>query len=376
MDDVQKRTWAEIDLSRLEHNYRALRALAGPKCKFLGVAKANAYGHGAVPVARKLEKLGCDYLAVACLDEAVELREAGVGTPILILGPTAPEYTGELLDRDLTQTVGDAETGLAFARGAEARGGTLKVHLKVDTGMSRLGFLCNEASMDASVADIARICALPGLRAEGIFTHFSDADGSEEYTMCQFTRFLDTLDKLAARGVRFEIRHCAASAAVLHYPCTHLDMVRPGVALYGHYPDPSCQGLDGPGLLPVMAFKTRVAAVRSLPANTPVSYGCTGHMGAEGGRVAVLPVGYADGLHRVLSNKGSAWLDGKARPILGRVCMDMCMVALDDDAQVEPGDEAEIFGPHLPAEDQAELAGTIQYELLCAVSPRVPRVYV
>ena len=207
MDDVQKRTWAEIDLSRLEHNYRALRALAGPKCKFLGVAKANAYGHGAVPVARKLEKLGCDYLAVACLDEAVELREAGVRTPILILGPTAPEYTGELLDRDLTQTVGGVETGLAFARGAEARGGTLKVHLKVDTGMSRLGFLCNEASMDASVADIARICALSGLRAEGIFTHFSDADGSEEYTMCQFTRFLDTLDKLAARGVRFEIHH-------------------------------------------------------------------------------------------------------------------------------------------------------------------------
>lgn len=252
MDDVQKRTWAEIDLSRMEHNYRALRALAGPKCKFLGVAKANAYGHGAVPVARKLEKLGCDYLAVACLDEAVELREAGVGTPILILGPTAPEYTGELLDRDLTQTVGDAETGLAFARGAEARGGTLKVHLKVDTGMSRLGFLCNEASMDASVADIARICALPGLRAEGIFTHFSDADGSEEYTMCQFTRFLDTLDKLAARGVRFEIRHCAASAAVLNYPCTHLDMIRPGIALYGHYPAPDMEHTCP--LLPVLSL--------------------------------------------------------------------------------------------------------------------------
>ena len=153
-------------------------------------------------------------------------------------------------------------------------------------------------------------------------------------------------------------------------------MVRPGVALYGHYPDPSCQGLDGPGLLPVMSFKTRVAAVRDLPANTPVSYGCTGQVGAEGGRMAVLPVGYADGLHRVLSNQGSVWLAGKTRPILGRVCMDMCMVALDEDAQVEPGDEAEIFGSHLPAEVQAELAGTIQYELLCAVSPRVPRVYV
>lgn len=372
MDDVQKRTWAEIDLSRLEHNYRALRALAGPKCKFLGVAKANAYGHGAVPVARKLEKLGCDYLAVACLDEAVELREAGVGTPILILGPTAPEYTGELLDRDLTQTVGDVETGLAFARGAEARGGTLKVHLKVDTGMSRLGFLCNEASMDASVADIARICALSGLRAEGIFTHFSDADGSEEYTMCQFTRFLDTLDKLAARGVRFEIRHCAASAAVLNYPCTHLDMIRPGIALYGHYPAPDMEHTCP--LLPVLSLKSRVAAVRALPAGTQVSYGRT-HTLKRDSLLAVLPVGYADGFFRLFSDRLAVELRGRRAPLVGRVCMDLCMVDVTDIPGVVPGDVATLYGDKTPVEAGAELAGTIPYELLCDVSPRVPRVY-
>ena len=250
-----------------------------------------------------------------------------------------------------------------------------KVHLKLDTGMSRLGILAHDPERAAQ--EVAALCDLPHLEAEGIFTHFANADGDEGYTMLQFTRFLDVLAELENKYHRqFAIRHCAASAAVLHYPCTHLDMVRPGVALYGHYPDPSCQGLDGPGLLPVMSFKTRVAAVRDLPANTPVSYGCTGQVGAEGGRMAVLPVGYADGLHRVLSNQGSVWLAGKTRPILGRVCMDMCMVALDEDAQVEPGDEAEIFGSHLPAEVQAELAGTIQYELLCAVFPRVPRVYV
>ena len=280
-----------------------------------------------------------------------------------------------MVELGLTQTVFTPELAGALSQAAGAAGTRARVHIKLDTGMSRLGILAYHPERAAREA--AALCALPHLEAEGIFTHFANADGDEGYTMLQFTRFLDVLAELENKyRLQFAIRHCAASAAVLHYPCTHLDMVRPGVALYGHYPDPSCQGLDGPGLLPVMAFKTRVAAVRSLPANTPVSYGCTGHMGAEGGRVAVLPVGYADGLHRVLSNKGSVWLAGKARPILGRVCMDMCMVALDDDAQVEPGDEAEIFGPHLPAEDQAELAGTIQYELLCAVSPRVPRVYV
>ena len=367
------RTWAEISLGNLEHNYRALRACA-PDSKFLGVVKANAYGHGAVPVARKLEELGADYLAVACLNEAMELRQAGIRMPILILGATPEELAGLVVDYDVTQTVFTPGLAQALSQAAGVQGRRAKIHVKVDTGMSRLGLLDHDPA--AAAREVEGLCALPNLEAEGIFTHFANADGDEAYTMLQFTRFLDTLAELEETyGRKFEIRHCAASGAVLNYPCTHLDMVRPGVALYGHAPDPSCAGLDELDLRPAMTLKSRVAAVRDRPGDTPVSYGCTQRVGRNGGRVAVLPIGYADGLHRVLSGRGSVWLDGKRRPIIGRVCMDMCMVALEDGDQVKAGDEAEIFGPHLPVEESAELAGTIQYELLCAVSARVPRVY-
>lgn len=367
------RTWAEIDLGNLEHNYRALRACA-PASKFLGVVKANAYGHGAVPVAQKLEELGADYLAVACLNEALELRSAGIKAPILILGVTPPELADQVVAHGITQAVFTLELARALSQAAANQGTEAKIHVKVDTGMSRLGALCHDG--ETCAAEVAAICAQPNLTHEGIFTHFANADGDEEYTMLQFTRFLDVLDVLENKyNLKFEIRHCAASAAVLNYPCTHLDMVRPGIALYGHYPDPSCEGLDGPGLLPVMALKSRVTAVRELPEGTPVSYGCTSSFGFGGGRVAVLPIGYADGLHRVLSNESSVFLAGQARPIMGRVCMDMCMIGLDEAADVKAGDVAEIFGRNLPVEHHAGLANTIQYELLCAVSPRVPRVY-
>lgn len=368
------RTWAEISLEDLEHNYWALRACA-PDSKFLATVKANAYGHGAVPVARALEgELGVDQLAVACLEEAAELRKAGITAPILILGYTQPEFAADVVDLGLTQTVFTPELARALSEAAGAAGKRAGIHLKVDTGMSRLGVLAHEP--ESAAREIDALCALPHLRPEGIFTHFADADGDEEYTMLQFTRFLDVLAQLEeAYGRTFEIRHCAASAAVLKYPCTHLDMVRPGIALYGHYPDPSCQGLDGPGLKPVMSLYSRVAAVRDFPGGTPVSYGCTARLGGQGGRLAVLPMGYADGFHRVLSNESGVWLEGECRQIVGRVCMDMCMVGLPPSSGVRPGDVAEVFGGHLPIERHAKAAGTIQYELLCAVSPRVPRLY-
>lgn len=374
MDQAAKRTWAEISLPNLEHNYRALRGMLPRGCRFLGVVKANAYGHGAVPVARKLEKLGAEYLAVACLDEAVELRRAGITAPILLLGPTPAEFAGELLHYDLTQSVQDLASARTLSDAAVRADKPLKIHIKVDTGMSRLGFLCDEEHENASAKEIVKACSLPGIEAEGIFTHFANADGDERYTMRQLTRFLDVLDKLRAGGVSFKIRHCAASAAVLNYPCTHLDMVRPGIALYGHYPDPSCQGLDGPGLLPVMTLKTRIVAVRELPAGTCISYGCT-HTLARDSRLAVLPVGYADGLERLLSNRTQMLVHGQRVPILGRVCMDMCMVDVTDLPAVQTGDVATVFGPELPLEEKADMAGTIQYELLCGVAPRVPRVY-
>ena len=372
MSDAQMRTWAEIDLGRLKHNYTALREQLAPGCRFVGVVKANAYGHGAVPVAQKLEEWGADYLAVACLEEAAELRQAGVRAPILILGVTLPRYAGELLAWDAAQAVGDLETGRALSATAVAAGRTLTIHVKADTGMSRLGFLCDEAHLDHAAGEIAALCALPGLRVEGIFTHFSDADGCEAYTMRQFTRFLDLLDKLSARGVTFEIRHCAASAAMLNYPCPHLDMVRPGIALYGHYPAPGMEYTCP--LLPVMTLKTRVAAVRDLPAGTCVSYGRTATL-ARDSRLAVLPVGYGDGYFRLFSNGQPVAIRGKKAPVVGRVCMDLTMADVTDIPGVIPGDEAVLYGDAAPVEDGADRAGTIQYELLCDVSPRVPRVY-
>ena len=373
MKQTQTRTWTEIDLSNLEHNYRALRAMLPQGCRFLGVVKADAYGHGAVQVARRLETLGAEYLAVACLDEALELRQARITTPILILGYTPTERAEALLDNGITQTVYDVEMARALSDAAAAAGKTLKIHVKADTGMSRLGWLCGGEDQSAAVEAIAQVCALPGLEAEGIYTHFANADGDEDYTMLQFTRFLDLLEALKERGITFAIRHCAASAAALKFPCTHLDMVRPGIALYGHYPDPSCEGLDGPGLRPVMTLKTRVASVKTVPAGTPVSYGCT-HVLDRETKLAALTIGYADGLPRLCSDKLEVLIGGQRAPVVGRICMDMCMADVTG-LDVAPGDEVEVFGEHLPIEDVAALAGTIQYELLCAVSPRVHGAY-
>ncbi len=376
--DRTQRTWAEISMDALDHNYRTLRALLPPGCRFLGVVKANGYGHGAVPLARRLQGLGAEYLAVACLPEAAELRRAGITLPILILGASEPEQAAELVDLDITQAVSSPELAKALSDAAGAAGKRAKVHLKLDTGMSRLGLLARDTEQAA--ADAEAILSLPHLHAEGVFTHFAvsdtDGEGDEDYTMLQFTRFLDVLELMKSKyGREFEIRHCANSGAVLRYPCTHLDMVRPGIALYGHYPDPACEGLDGPGLEPLMTLKTRVTAVREFPAGTPVSYGRTSSFGPEGGRTAVLPIGYADGLHRVLSNRMSVLLGGRITPVKGRICMDMCMASLAPDQNVKPGDVAEVWGPDLPVERAAALAGTIQYEMLCAVAPRVPRIY-
>lgn len=374
MNTEERRTWAEVDLKNLEHNYFTLRAMLPAGCRYLGVVKAGAYGHGAVPVAQRLEKLGAEYLAVACLDEAIELRHAGIQAPILILGHTDPAWAGELIGYHLTQTVFDAGTAGALSRAAAALGKSLTVHMKVDTGMSRLGFLCDEGHLTDTVETIAALYALPGLNWEGIFTHFADADGSEEYTMLQFTRFLDLLDRLKERGVVFPIRHCAASAAVLNYPCTYLDMVRPGIALYGHYPDPACEGLDGPGLLPALSLKTRVASVKTVPAGTPVSYGLTRTLDRET-RLATLSIGYGDGLPRRCSDALEVSFGGHRARIVGRICMDLCMADVTGLPPIHPGDTAVVYGPGVPIENAARLAGTIQYELLCGINPRVPRVY-
>lgn len=374
LDIRTMRTWAEIDLGALEHNFKALKALIPKDCKILAPVKADAYGHGAAEVSRRLEKLGCDMLAVACVPEAEELRRAGIKTPILCLGNTLPEYAPLLLRHDVIQAVGDLETARYLSANAVECGKTLHIQIKLDTGMSRLGFFWSGRDDNGKVLDeLCGLFSLPGLRVDGMFTHFSDADGSEEYTMEQFTRFLDARDALEARGHKLPLLHCAASAAAISFPCTHMDMVRPGIALYGYYPDESLRGLVEAGLRPVMTLKSRVAAVRTLPAGTCVSYGRTATLTRDS-RLAVLPIGYGDGLPRLLSNQMSFLVNGVPCPIVGRVCMDMCMVDVTDLPDVSPGDVAVIYDGDL-AVQAAKRTGTIVYELLCGVAPRVPRIY-
>lgn len=377
MDAQMKRTWAEVDFDKLAHNYHALRGLAPAGTKYLGLVKADAYGHGAVPVAKKLEELGADYLGVACLDEAIEVREAGVKTPILILGCTSSIYAAELVKYNITQACYDLEYAKELSAGAQKAGGTITVHIQCDTGMTRLGFMCHEDTMEKSASEIIEAVKLPGLKAEGIFTHFSDSDGSEEYTMLQFGRFQDIIQRVRDLGYEFEIRHCANSAATLLYPATYLDMIRPGIVQFGHFPDAKMDHALC-DLVPVLELKSRVATVRDVPANTPVSYGRTNTL-TRPSRLAVIPVGYGDGFCRGFSNKLTVLINGKKLPIVGRICMDMCMVDVTDAPDVKEDDVAILYGSDgtndQPVEAGAEIMNTISYELLCVLTKRIPRIY-
>ena len=379
-EPVLRRTWAEIDLDALAHNYRQAREKTGPDVKYLGVVKADAYGHGAIQISRKLEELGADYLAVSSLDEARELRQGGIWAPILILGHTPPAMVPQLIAYRITQAVSALAKAEEYSAAAVACGGTLKVHIKVDTGMSRLGFLVRDGHFAAGVDSIAAACALPGLEAEGIFTHFAvsdedDAD-SEAYTREQFAVFTRVLDALADKGRTFAIRHCANairhcanSGALARYPEMYLDMVRPGIALYGVGAD--AERLD---LQPVMSLKSSISTIKIFDPDTDISYGRTFHT-RERTRIGVLPIGYADGFFRGLSNRMSVMTAQGPAPQRGRICMDMSMVDLTGLPEVKVGDEVEIFGRRQKVDDLAAVLGTIPYELTCAVSRRVPRLY-
>ena len=370
-----KRTWAEISTGNLVHNMRAIRASLPAGTKFLGVVKADAYGHGACPVARALERAGADYLAVAGLDEASELRREGIRTPILILGHTPPEYVPELTELDLTQTVTNLAKAREYSAAAGALGRSLRIHIKVDTGMCRLGFLCDGERFSGGVKNIADSCRLPHLEPEGIYTHFamSDEPGqeAENYTRGQLRLFLDMLEALEREGIVFPLRHCANSGAVLRYPEAALDMVRPGILLYG------CgQGEDRRlDLLPGMRLVTRIGTIKHYEAGARVSYGGT-WTAPRHTRMGVVPIGYADGLLRCLGGNCAFYTAGGFAPQRGRICMDMCMIDLTELPQAEVGAEVEVFGPHASVEALAARAGTISYELLCSVSKRVPRVYI
>lgn len=374
MESTLKRTWAEISLDNLTHNFETIRRQVGPKAKLLGVVKADAYGHGAVRVAKHLERLGAGYLAVSNLDECEELRVNGITLPILMLGFTPADQAGRILKNDMTQAVPNLAIAEAYSSAAVHAGGTMKVHIKLDTGMGRLGFQCDDAHFDASLCDILKILTLPGLDVEGVFTHFcvSDeaADECVEFTKIQHDRFLRMIDAVETQGnFRFRLHHCCNAGGIASYPEWAWDMVRCGIILYG-----TGDLAERMGMKPVMTVKTTVSTIKDFDPDTSISYGRQ-FFTTRPSRIAVLPIGYADGLFRALSGKLRVLTPyGEAQQV-GRICMDMCMIDVTDLPQLKAGDEIEVFGEHQLIETAAKQCGTISYELLCAVSKRVPRYY-
>ena len=374
MESTLKRTWAEISLDNLTHNFETIRRQVGPKAKLLGVVKADAYGHGAVRVAKHLERLGAGYLAVSNLDECEELRVNGIMLPILMLGFTPADQAEHILKNDMTQAVPNLAIAEAYSSAAVHAGGTMKVHIKLDTGMGRLGFQCDDAHFDASLRDILKILTLPGLDVEGVFTHFcvSDeaADECVEFTKVQHDRFLRMIDAVETQGnFRFRLHHCCNAGGIASYPEWAWDMVRCGIILYG-----TGDLAERMGMKPVMTVKTTVSTIKDFDPDTSISYGRQ-FFTTRPSRIAVLPIGYADGLFRALSGKLRVLTPyGEAQQV-GRICMDMCMIDVTDLPQLRVGDEIEVFGEHQLIETAAKQCGTISYELLCAVSKRVPRYY-
>lgn len=362
--------WAEIDHGAIAWNVATLRRRLQPEARLLVAVKSNAYGHGAVEVARTVLQHGAFALGVARLEEGIALREAGIGAPILVFGPTPADCAEELLHHQLTATVidGDGARGLAAALPAGRR---LAVHLKVDTGMGRLGCCAQDPGQAQAVAvEAAGIAALPTLRLQGVFTHFACADAPETgATVAQFATFQAVLAAMAQRGVQPTLRHAANSAAILNHPETHLDLVRAGIAVYGLAAPP------GHGLRPAMTLKARIMQLKEVPAGTTVSYGMT-HRTSEPTRIATLCLGYGDGFDRAHSGIARMLVRGRPAPVVGRVCMDLTMLDVGRIPGVAVGDEVTVFGgQEVTADSAAAAIGTIPYEVVTALTARVRRVH-
>jgi alanine racemase len=377
--------WAEVDLGAIAHNVGELRRVTKPGARLMAVVKADGYGHGAVETARTALEYGAEWLGVARIAEGIRLRAAGLTAPIMVFGFTLPADAGLLAEHGLRQSVYSAAAAAAYSAAAP-KGKRIKVHIKVDTGMGRLGLppaalLGRPADGPAGAElldEIEAIRRLPGIETEGIFTHFAASDSADKsHARAQFELFLDVLEQLGARGVRFDIRHAANSAAVMDMPDSHLDLVRTGIAIYGLSPSAETAGA-GVALRPAMALKARVVQLKAVPAGFTVSYGMT-HRTPAATRIATIAAGYADGLSRGLSSRGSMLVHGQRVPIVGRVCMDLTMLDVGAVPDVAPGDEVVVFGAQggerIAVEEIAGLLGTINYEILCGITSRVPRVY-
>ena len=378
LERVLKRTWAQVSLDAITNNYNQVRGLLAPKCRLMAMVKADAYGHGAVHVAQHLSALGADYFGVSSIDEAMQLREGGLDAPVLVLGYTPAEFLQTLAENNITQTIYDVEQAGQFSRQAKQLGVTLKVHLKVDTGMARLGLVAGQGNIEQTARQLWQIYRLPGLEVEGIFTHFACADDMEsDYTQQQFEIFNKVISALEQMGARLPIKHCANSAATISNPETHLDMVRVGLCLYGLYPNG--QPVGSVALQPAMQVKCIISQIKWLEADNSVSYGRT-YKTDKSTKLAVIPIGYADGYSRALSNRARVLVDGEYANVVGRVCMDMCCVDVSQIENIKTGDQVTIFGTSgdkfIPVDEIANILGTISYEICCIIAKRVPRLYI
>ncbi len=380
MIDFLRRTWAEVDIDAIRHNFKEIRKKVGNDTEIMCVIKADGYGHGAVFLGQYYEKLGADRFAVSNIEEALQLRESGITKPILILGFTPAEMAKELADNDITQAVLSTDYAKQLSENAAADNVTVKAHIKLDTGMSRIGFMYQDIERDKnSLDDIKQVCSLPGINVCGIFTHFAVSDEAEEgkdATLHQFECFSDAVDKLENDGIKFETVHCSNSGAIIDYEQARFDCVRAGIILYGLSPSSKLAGkLD---LKQAMQIKSVIALIKTVEPGTAVSYGGT-FVTDKPTKIATVPIGYADGYSRSLSGRAYMTVRGKKAPVIGRVCMDQVMIDVTDIEDVKTGDEVTVIGDGtyntISFDDIAQMTGTINYELVCLVGKRVPRVY-
>ncbi|MDD4939132.1 MAG: alanine racemase [Candidatus Omnitrophica bacterium] len=362
-------TWAEVNLTHLSHNFEQLKSFLRPNTKIMVCVKADAYGHGLIPVSKKLVSCGVDWLGVASIDEGIKLREAGVSVPILILGLILKKDIHPVFRYGFSVTICDEELARAINNRARLKGKAVKAHLKVDTGMGRIGVLHQDAE-----ELVKKVHKLKFINIEGIFTHFAFADMNREFTSYQINLFNGLIHKLTRSGINVPLIHAANSMGVIGYKNSHFNMVRPGLAVYGLYPR---NGLRIK-LKPVLSLKTKVLFVKRLPKGYGISYGHD-YVTSKNTTIVTLPIGYGDGYPRNLSSCGPILIKGKRFKISGRICMDQIMVDVGD-CRVRVGDEAALIGSQgknkISAEELAGLCGTIPYEIVCGLGSRVPRVYV
>lgn len=373
MDKLIRPVWAEINLDHLAHNIREVRRVVQSGCSIAAVIKADGYGHGAVSIAKTLLDNGADRLAVAILSEAVQLRKAYPEPEIMILGATPGDQAEVVIANRLIQTLFDMDTAEAFNETALAMGQKARVHIKLETGMSRIGMLPTVET----AAQIQEIASLPGIEVEGVFTHFAVADELDKTATCeQILKFRNVINVLEARGLQIPLKHVSNSAGIIDLRTGDMDMVRPGIMLYGLYPS-GYVSHDDVKLKEVMTLKARISHVKQLPPGTGVSYGHTYFTRGEE-KIATLPIGYADGFSRMLTGKASVQIQGRRVPVVGRICMDQCMINVTG-LDVKPGDEVTLFGGDGPEkiwiEDMADWLGTNTHEVICRIDKRIPRVY-